>query len=124
MIGELFYGKKFGFMQERRDVDGYMKAIDTLLFAFTLAGIVPSYLTMPFVLLTILIWPSMRGALGAVKKIEISSKTSVSQRHREIQEPADNGRDILKKLLQIVAAKGEKVNFTSDHVVVESYNAL
>jgi hypothetical protein len=42
VLGELFYGKMFGFMSERTDIGNYMKAIDSLLPAFTIGGTVPS----------------------------------------------------------------------------------
>lgn len=59
----------FGFMSERTDVGNYMKALDSLLHAFTVSGTMPSYLTKVYFLSTILFSPSVRGALGAVKLI-------------------------------------------------------
>jgi hypothetical protein len=83
VLGELFYGKMFGFMNERTDIGGYMKAINSLLPAFTIGGTVPSYLTKLYLLFTILISPSVRGALGAVKKIEDASRAAVGKRRHE-----------------------------------------
>lgn len=54
VLGELFYGNKFGFMSERKDIGNYMKAIDSLLPAFTIGGTVPSYLTKLYLVSTIL----------------------------------------------------------------------
>jgi hypothetical protein len=83
VLGELFYGKMFGFMESGTDIGGYMKSIDSLLPAFSIGGTVPSYLTKFYLLSTILISPSFRGALGAVKNIEDASKEAVEKRREE-----------------------------------------
>jgi hypothetical protein len=54
VLGELFYGKMFGFMSEHTDIGNYMKAIDSLLPAFTIGGTVPSYLTKLYLVSTVL----------------------------------------------------------------------
>ena len=114
----------FGFMKERTDFGNYMKAIDSLLPAFTIGGTVPSYLTKLYLLSTILFSPSVRGALGAVKHIENASRTAVRERKEEIEENKDNKRDILRKMLEINADRGEKLNFTYEHIYVESHSSL
>ncbi|KAL9608659.1 MAG: hypothetical protein Q9167_006526 [Letrouitia subvulpina] len=124
VLGELFYGKLFGFMNEHADIGNYMKAIDSLLPAFTIGGTVPSYLTKTFLIFTILFSPSVRGALGAVKHIENASETAVKRRKQEIEENKDNKRDILRKMLEINADRGEKINFTYSHIYVESHSSL
>ena len=124
VLGELFYGKKFGFMSERTDIGNYMKAIDSLLPAFTIGGTIPSYLTQLYLVSTILFSPSVRGALGAVKQIEIASKSAVKNRKQEIEENRNNKHDILRKMIEINAARGEKINFTYQHIYVESHSSL
>lgn len=74
VLSELFYGKMFSFIRERTDVGGYMKAIESLLPAFTIGGTVPSYLTKLYLLSTILFSPSVRGAVGAVNHLESAPK--------------------------------------------------
>ncbi|KAL8906484.1 MAG: hypothetical protein Q9207_002022 [Kuettlingeria erythrocarpa] len=124
VLGELFYGKMFGFMHEHRDIGGYMKAIDSLLPAFTIGGTLPSYLTKIYFLSTVIISPSVRGALGAVKHIEEASKTAVERRKREIAAEKDNKHDILRKMLEINADRGEKINFTYQDIYVESHSSI
>ena len=111
-------------MSERTDVGNYMKAIDSLLPAFTIGGTLPSYLTKLYFLSTILVSPSVRGALGAVKHIEIASKTAVERRKQEITEFKDDKRDMLRKLLEINADRGEKIDFTYEHICVESHSSM
>lgn len=124
VLGELFYGKMFGFMNERTDVGNYMKAIDSLLPAFTIGGILPSYLTKMYLVFTILVSSSVRGALGAVKHIENASEAAVERRKQEIVENKDDKRDMLRKMLEINADRGEKINFTYQHICVESHSSM
>ena len=124
VLGELFYGKMFGFMSERTDVSIYMKTIDSLLSAFTIGGTLPSYLTKLYFLSTVLFSPSVRGALGAVKHIENASEAAVKRRKQEVMENKDDKRDMLRKMLEINADRGEKINFTYQHIVVESYSSM
>lgn len=124
VLGELFYGKMFGFMSERTDIGNYMKAIDTLLPAFAIGGTVPSYLTKMYLVSTILFSPSVRGALGAIKHLKNVSEAAVKRRKQDIDENKDDKRDMLRKMLEINADRGEKINFTYLHICVESHSSL
>ena len=123
MLDELFYGKTFGFMKERTDVGNYMKAIDCLLPAFTIGGTMPSYLTKLYLVSTVLLSPSVRGALGAVKHIENTSIAAVERRKQEIEEK-DDKRDMLRKMLEITADRGDKINFTCSDICIESHSSM
>lgn len=114
----------FGFMKERKDIGGYMKAIDSLLPAFTIGGTVPSYLTKIYLLSTTIFSPSVRGALGAIKQIEAASKAAVKRRKQEMVENINDKRDIVRKLLEIEADRGAELDFTFEHIQVESYSSL
>ena len=124
VLGELFYGSMFGFMRERTDMGNYMKSIDSLLPAFSIGGTVPSYLTKLFLISTILLSPSVRGALGAVKHLEAASEAAVKKRKQEIEDNTDDKHDILRKMLEINGERGEKIDFTIPHIVVESHSSL
>ena len=124
VLGELFYGKMFGFMSERADVGNYIKAINSLLPALSIGGTVPSYLTKLFLLSTILFSPSFRGALGAIKHLESASKYAVKRRKKEVEENRDDKRDMIRKMLEINADRGEKINFTYEDIHVESHSSL
>lgn len=124
VLGVLFYGKTFGFMSERTDVGNYMKAINSLLPAFTIGGTVPSYLTKLYLISTILFSPSGRGALGAVKHLENASEAAVKRRKQEIEENKDDKRDLLRKMLEIDADRGQTINFTYPHICVESHSSM
>lgn len=124
VLGELFYGKMFGFLRQRTDVGEYMKAIDSLLPAFTIGGTLPSYLTKLYFLSTVILSPSVRGALGAVKHIEHASETAVENRKREMAGRDDGKHDMLRKMIEINADRGEKIDFTHQHICVESHSSM
>ncbi|KAI4287246.1 MAG: hypothetical protein L6R35_003501, partial [Caloplaca aegaea] len=125
VLGELFYGNKFGFMHEGKDIGGYMKTIDSLLPAFTVGGTVPSYLTKLYFLSTVIVSPSVRGAVGAVGHIGDASEAAVQKRRRDLTEEKKDGRhDLLRKMFDINAERGEKVNFTYQDIQVESHSSL
>lgn len=111
-------------MSERTDIGNYIKSIDSLLPAFTIGGTVPSYLTKLYFLSTVLISPSVRGALGAVKHIENASESAVKKRQQELIENKDDKHDVLRKMLEINADRGEKINFTYQHICVESHSSM
>ena len=111
-------------MSQRTDVSNYMRAIDTLLPAFTIGGTVPSYLTKLYFVSTALFSKSFRGALGAVKQIKIASEAAVKRRKQEFEDDRDDKRDMLRKLLEIKADRGEKIDFTYEHILVESHSSM
>ena len=123
MLGELFYGEIFGFMHTRSDYKDYMSSLSSMLPTFTIGGTLPSYIT-PFILPLTLLMPSARGAISAIKHIDASSHSAVQRRKQELEDQKDDKRDILRKMLEISADRGEKVDFTTPHVVIESTSSL
>ena len=111
-------------MSQRTDVGNIMKAIDTLLSTFTIAGMLPSYLIRVYILSTALISPSVRGALGAVQQIENASQNAMRRRKEEVEEKKDDKQDMLRKMLDIAADRGEEVNFAYPHICVEAYSSM
>ena len=82
-------------MSERTDVSNYIKAIDSLLSAFTISGTVPFYLTKLYIISTILFLPFVCGALRAVKHIKKASEAAVKRCKQEIKENKDDRRNML-----------------------------
>ncbi|PGG96365.1 hypothetical protein GX51_07860 [Blastomyces parvus] len=124
VLGELFYGRMFGMMRERTDIGNYMKSIQSLLPAFTIGGTLPSYLSKLYLISTILFSPSVRGALGAVKHIAAASVAAVERRVEELKESRDDKHDMIRKMLEISADRGEKINFKHSDIVGESHSSL
>ncbi|KAF4630214.1 hypothetical protein G7Y89_g7929 [Cudoniella acicularis] len=124
VVGELFYGKMFGVMKERKDISNIMKVLEFILPTFTVGGVLPSYLAKLYIFSSFLFSPSARGALGAATKIQVATETAVGTRMKEIEESKDDKRDMLRKLVEINVDRGEKINFTLGDIVVESQTAV
>lgn len=102
-----------------------MKAIDSLLPIFTIGGTLPSYLTKLYFLSTVLLSPFVRGTLGALKRIENASESAVKRRKQELDERRNEEKhDMLRKMLEISADRGEKINFTHQHIIFESHSSM
>ena len=123
MLGALFFGAVFGFMSERTDYNNYIASLDVMLPTLTIGGTVPSYLTI-FVLPLTLLWSSARGALAAIKHIDKSSKDAVEKRKKEVEACQDAKRDMLRKLLELHAERGDTPSFTWGDVIIESTSSL
>ena len=116
----------FGFMSERTDIGNYMYAIDSLLPAFTIGGTLPSYLTKLYFISTMIFSPSIRGALGAVRHVENASRAAVKKRKHDLvdNQGMDEKHDMLRKMLDVSDERGENINFTYEHIVVESHSSM
>lgn len=116
----------FGFMSERTDIGNYMKAIDSLLPAFTIGGTLPSCLTKLYFISTMIFSPSVRGALGAVRHVENASRAAVQKRKHELVENlgTDTKHDMLRKMLDVSDQRGEMIKFAYEHIVVESHSSM
>ncbi|KAL4905793.1 hypothetical protein BDW74DRAFT_167491 [Aspergillus multicolor] len=112
VLGELFYGQSFGMLETRSDVGSYMESIESLLPTFTIGGTLPSYLTQLYLFFSISFSSSLRGA------------EAIRRRTRELAEGLNNKLDIMRKMLEIVKDRGQKVNFTLEHILVESQSSL
>lgn len=111
-------------MKERTDIGNYMKAIQSLLPAFTIGGTLPSYFSKLYLISTIIFSPSVRGAIGAVTHLAKASSAAVEKRAEELKEKKDDRNDMLRKMLEISDDRGEKLDFRRGHVEVESHSSL
>ena len=111
-------------MSERADIGECMRAIDSLLPVLNFGGTMPSYLRKPYLIFLSLFSQSFGGALGATKLLENATQTAIEKRKQEIVENKDNRRDVLRKMLEINADRGEKIDFTHGDILVESYSAM
>lgn len=84
VVGELFYGRQFGFMETRSDYEGYIKSLDTLLPAVAAASVLPSYVR-PFQVLGHLL-PQVHKALVCYDNIVIAAKQTVNNRMQLMRE--------------------------------------
>lgn len=84
VIGELFYGRQFGFMETKSDYGGYIKSLDSLLPAVATACVLPSYVR-PLKVLGHL-FPPLHKALVCYDNIVIAAKQTVHNRMQLMRE--------------------------------------
>lgn len=84
VVGELFFGKQFGFMENRHDYGNYIESLDILLPAVATACVLPSYVR-PIRVLGHL-FPPLRRALVCYNSIVAAAKNAVRDRQLMMQQ--------------------------------------
>ncbi|KAL2822160.1 cytochrome P450 [Aspergillus cavernicola] len=124
IIGELYFGKMFGFLDAGGDHLGYIKATEDLIPVQTLAGNMPTYIRGIFMLTGILL-PKVRGALSALGNLTDATNGMLKDRLAAVHEGGKSERaDILGKLLDISTRNGKELDFVLDDVKMESFAAF
>ena len=123
VVGVLFFGRMFGFMDGRSDYQSYIASLDSLMPPMCIAECAATY-ARPFVLGSTILIPSMRKTLKALSNIAEAARTSVDQRSRELQTGQEQRSDILQQLFDIQTEKGEKVDFGIPEIRQEVYGAM
>ena len=124
VIGELFFGRMFGFMQDRHDFGSYIESLDQLLPPIVVSAVCPTY-ARPFIFPAALLFSKTRKALASLKNIANAAKTSVQKRRQEMAAGNVTIRnDILNQLFIIHNERGEKSDFQISDIEQEAYVAL
>ncbi|KAH8433938.1 cytochrome P450 [Aspergillus melleus] len=125
VIGELYFGKMFGFLESQSDHLGYLSSTDALIPVMTLSAVMPTYIR-PFFMLSGLFFPRMRASLNALKNLTKAADAAVEDRLRQSEE-VDNvskRHDVLSKVLKIHREEGQRIDFDIDDVKLEAYGAF
>ncbi|KAL4881884.1 cytochrome P450 [Aspergillus karnatakaensis] len=125
VIGHLFLGSKFGFMEQRRDVDGYIASIDALLPVQAAACVIPAYLRPLFFASGRLVGFLKRASRAAARFEEVSARC-VIERMESIDLTKDDGfnPDILTKLLRICRDEEDMHGFSAADAQAEVWVGL
>ncbi|KIX95527.1 uncharacterized protein Z520_08647 [Fonsecaea multimorphosa CBS 102226] len=127
VVGELFFGKMFGFMQESHDHENFIASLDLLLPFLSVTSVIPSYLR-TLLAVSAFMFPKVRRAFEAIGTIEAAAKSCVAERAELLQDPdQDKGpprRDLLQQMFSIQQNKGAEVNFSEKDMAKESYSAI
>ena len=121
IIGELFFGKSYGFLEQESDVGNLMAAGDTVTPFMGMMGMAPAW--MRPLLMSMLAVPSIASALKNIGKVKATGKKQVAERLSEVEDGKETRGDILGKLVQIVQNKGQKVDWTTQDVEQECFTA-
>lgn len=124
-MGQLFFGRMFGFMETRSDYDGYIHSLDLLLPILCTAAILPVG-TRTLWLMSGIVFPSVRKALPCVEKIDVAAKENVRKRQDllETGKAGESKKDLLAKLFEVSSSKGAQEDFKLADIQQEAYVAL
>lgn len=124
VIGELYFGRMFGFMEHSHDHENYIHSLDTLMPILLTSAVAPTY-TRPLILTSSIFSGAVRQALKAIEHIANAARGCVGERMQGSTDGEESHRrDILHQLLEITYTKGEKVDFGIREVEYEAYVGL
>ncbi|KIW85494.1 hypothetical protein Z517_00885 [Fonsecaea pedrosoi CBS 271.37] len=133
VVGELFFGKMFGFMNEGHDHENWIASLDLLMPFLTITSVIPSYLR-TLLAVSAFLFPKVRQAFHALNTLEAAAKRCVVERKELLQNPDAAGaaddkgpglrRDLLAQMFAIQQSKGADVNFSDKDMTKESYSAI
>lgn len=116
-IGELFFGRMFGLLQERKDVGGYIAAVDIILPHAIRVAVLPKVLW-PLQILMLPFSAKFRHSVSVFNSLTAESKKLVDER----VESGKGRPDLLEKLLEVSRDKSPEFDMTD--VYTESYTAI
>jgi hypothetical protein len=125
VVGELFFGQQFGFMQNPHDHESYIASLDNLLPVMMTASLVPPAfrgLVLGFSVFS----STVRKGYKAIKHISAAARGCVARRANANTKSESQGdrTDLLHHLLNIMKNKGEAVDFGKGEVESEAYSAM
>ena len=123
MIGELYFGRMFGCMQDRKDHGSYIAALDTLMPPLVAAASFPPYVR-PFILGCAIFVPSLRRALAASNRIISAARACVARRSQSLAAGNETRRDLLQQLFEVYRDRGEKLDYGIHDIEQEAWVAL
>ncbi|KAF2685873.1 cytochrome P450 [Lentithecium fluviatile CBS 122367] len=122
VIGELFFGKAYGFLEQERDIDNLMAAAAAVAPFEGMMGMAPTWLK-PFMWWMLAIPNIARGVMN-FQKVKVTGKKVVADRMRAVENQAETRTDMLGKMLNIVWEKGEKYDWSVQDVEQECFVAM
>lgn len=123
MVGEIFFGDMFGFLQNNEDHGAFIASLDALMPVLCMAAIAPSYVR-PIIMTSAIAIPAVLKAVKAIDGIRKAAVAAAVKRMKSIEAGAAVRNDMLQQLFDIVQEKGEKVNFSSREATLEAYVAM
>ncbi|KAH7409032.1 cytochrome P450 oxidoreductase [Cadophora sp. MPI-SDFR-AT-0126] len=120
----IIYSGTWNFANNRMEDAGWIEKIEPALALFSIGGTLPSYLMPIYMLSSIIFAPPIRRTMKFVGRLSLASAAAVSKRKEQIDANEDGKPDMVKRLFEINADRGEKYNFKHEHVVAETQSAL
>ncbi|RAH40245.1 cytochrome P450 [Aspergillus brunneoviolaceus CBS 621.78] len=124
-VGEFYFGRMFGFLQNGHDHLGYIAATDVLIPVMAIAGVMPSYIR-PIFMSVGLMFGRIRKAFGALGHLTKAADMVVEDRMSEAKkaEGRSGHSDILTRIFDIYYDKGKSLDFEVTDVKMEAWAAF
>jgi type IV secretory pathway TrbL component len=123
VIGEIFFGDMFGFLENSEDHGAYIASLDALMPVLCIAAIAPGYLR-PLIMGSAIVIPAAFKAIKAIDGIRKAAVDATNKRLKDIEMSSARRGDMLQQLFDVVREKGEKVNFNTSEATLEAYVAM
>lgn len=126
VIGELYFGNMFGFLEQSHDRCRWIQSLD-LLQPFMCTSAVAPRLFQPLLLASSSFVPAAREAMKAFEEIGVSTRGCVAKRFElgnKIESEAHKRTDIMQQLYDIHLKKGSEVQFGMGEIEQEAYSAF
>ncbi|KAF2200696.1 cytochrome P450 [Delitschia confertaspora ATCC 74209] len=120
VVGELFFGKMFGFMQNACDYGQLIATNNILVPLLCISGTGPAYYR-PLIMGSAVVFPPVQRACRSVNEIIKATKILVTHKKKEMSQGIEDRVSFFQQLMKIVSEKGEKLNFTENEVTLESW---
>ncbi|KAI0120995.1 cytochrome P450 oxidoreductase [Xylariales sp. AK1849] len=124
VIGELYFGNMFGFLEKAEDHGNWIHSLDLLMPYLCMTAVAPAFWR-PLVLTTALAVPGALKALKAIDDIGVAARECVAARF--VDGPKTEGQkrtDLFEQLYTIYKEKGDKIDFKMGDIEQEAYVAL
>ncbi|PSN62351.1 cytochrome P450 [Corynespora cassiicola Philippines] len=124
VLGQLFFGRMFGFMSEAKDYRGYIRATELNLPVRICASTMPSYMRSVFLGSGFLI-PRIYDSVQSYLMLDKEGQICVEERKSSLEAgEIPKQKDLLVFLLDLMERRREKGDFQLSDVQVESRSAL
>lgn len=123
VVGELYFGRMFGFLEKSVDHNNWIHSLDLLMPFLCVTSVAPSYIR-NLILMSALVVPGSVAALKAIENIASSARVLVAKRIGEHTDSKFQRTDIFQQLCDIHVEKGNKVDFQTGDIEQEAYGAL
>jgi hypothetical protein len=125
VIGELYFGQMFGFMDQSRDIGNYIRSLDALVPSMTISSVAPPYLRPILKICGGQFNASIRDSFLGMLNIAAAARGCVAKRMQTNDASgATPRRDILQQLLQIYKTKGDEIDFGVPEIEAEAHTGL
>ncbi|KAI0022515.1 cytochrome P450 oxidoreductase [Xylariomycetidae sp. FL0641] len=125
VIGELYFGSAFGFLERAEDHGEWIQSLDLLMPFLCVTSVGPSYLR-PLILGSAIAVPGSLKALKAIDNIGDAARSVVRKRFDQGQKAdgEETRTDLLEQLYGIHVEKGFKVDFNMGEIEQEAFVAI